>query len=101
MARLLLDQGVSHHTLFDIYHSEFTREKLQHEWQLHLSVPLRFVLERWVEASVGTRMRPPAQAHIDDILLRLEDLAPYCPAAAQKEVRQWNLFAQSLKGGNK
>ncbi len=94
MARLLLGLDISHNTLFDLYHLMFASLDGDRKRQLHFSSPLRHVLERWVESSVGTRRRLPAQV-VDDVILRLEEYLP-----AQDEVRAWKVFAQRIKGNN-
>lgn len=100
VVQLLGACGVSLNTLFDLYHHFLvsTDDRSKH---LHFSLPLRFVVESWIEAV--TFLPPTSAEHVqfrtkrlpflvDEIILRLEE----CPEAKQ-EISRW----QGLKNGLK
>lgn len=94
VAQLLLSLDVSHNTLFDMYHHLFSSLDGNRPYQLHLSAPLRFIMERWLESVLVTGRRVPVQV-MDEVIVRLEEYVP----TAQEEVRAWKNLVQRLRTG--
>lgn len=100
--RLLWSCNVSFSTLYDIYHHLVVSSDHDRAKQLHYCVPLRFILERWID-SMGTSGLVSSNAEqvqfrtkrvpfaVDDIICRLEEFPE-----AKREYDAWVQMRRSL-----